>query len=163
MGWSGDAPTVAQTANRDRGESETECWRASVRLAACAVATELERLFSSVAVELLSPSCPLTVFDVIISTEEVEFVCDTDTSGAAFGVVPSQGQDGEQKAIAYVGCASPESRQSYFTTTQRAVYAEVVHRRKKPVSHKLTQRLSCALCYACQQDLEAAKTNHNAI
>ena len=73
---------------------------------------------------------------VLYPAKEVEFALDTDTSAAAFGVVPWQVQDGEEKAIAYVGCASPESRQSYCTTTQRAVYAEVVHRCKKPVSHK---------------------------
>ena len=38
IGWSGDAHTLATTVNRDRGESETGCWRASTRLAACAVA-----------------------------------------------------------------------------------------------------------------------------
>ena len=38
MGWSGDAHTLTKTVNRDRGESETGCWRASMRLAACAVA-----------------------------------------------------------------------------------------------------------------------------
>ena len=38
MGWSGDAHTLAEAANGERGESETGCWRASMRLAACAVA-----------------------------------------------------------------------------------------------------------------------------
>ena len=38
IGWSGDAHTLATTVNRDRGDSETGCWRASTRLAACAVA-----------------------------------------------------------------------------------------------------------------------------